>query len=173
MENMDIASILIFCFVWIFLTFVTYGVAVPSGLFLPGIIIGCCVGLLFLQVMLSLGYSIWTVGGQPYIIMGACAMLTAYCRLTYSLTVIMLETTQSINLFLPMIFTILTAKFVAEYWNRSLYDYALRGKQIPVLRGNVSLGYSVPPRAYSTRAKDLMTEHPLCVESICTVSRIA
>lgn len=63
MENMDVPSILIFCFVWIFLTFITYGVVVPSGLFLPGIIIGCCFGLLFLQMMLSLGYSIWTVGG--------------------------------------------------------------------------------------------------------------
>lgn len=79
---------------------------------------------------------IYQVGGQSYIIMGASAMLAGYCRLTYSLAVIMLETTQSINLFLPIIFTILSSFGVARIFNRSLYDYALRGKQMPVLRNH-------------------------------------
>jgi len=48
-------------------------------------------------------------------------MLTAYCRLTYSLAVVMLETTQSINLFMPIFFTIITAYNVATFFNRSLY----------------------------------------------------
>jgi H+/Cl- antiporter ClcA len=113
---------------WIFFTFTTYGVWVPAGLFLPGIIIGSCIGLLYLQLMIWCGMEIYQVGGQSYIIMGASAMLAGYCRLTYSLAVIMLETTQSINLFLPIIFTILSSFGVARIFNRSLYDYALRGK---------------------------------------------
>ena len=36
--------LLIFAMVWYFFTIVTYGVWVPAGLFLPGIIIGCAVG---------------------------------------------------------------------------------------------------------------------------------
>lgn len=37
-------TLLIFAGVWYFFTIITYGVWVPSGLFLPGIIIGCSVG---------------------------------------------------------------------------------------------------------------------------------
>ena len=33
-----------FVFLWYFYTITTYGVWVPAGLFLPGIIIGCAVG---------------------------------------------------------------------------------------------------------------------------------
>ena len=36
--------LVIFTLCWYFFTIVTYGVWVPAGLFLPGIIIGCGVG---------------------------------------------------------------------------------------------------------------------------------
>lgn len=36
--------LLIFAMTWYFFTVVTYGVWVPAGLFLPGVIIGCAVG---------------------------------------------------------------------------------------------------------------------------------
>ena len=55
-------------------------------------------------------------------------MLASYCRMTYSLAVIMLETTQSINNFLPTVLTIGVAVAVAKSINRSLYDYAIRMK---------------------------------------------
>jgi len=37
-------ELLYFAATWYFFTIVTYGVWVPAGLFLPGIIIGCAVG---------------------------------------------------------------------------------------------------------------------------------
>ena len=36
--------LLTFALTWYFWTVVTYGVWVPAGLFLPGIIIGCAIG---------------------------------------------------------------------------------------------------------------------------------
>jgi hypothetical protein len=99
--------------------------------------------------------------------MGASAMLAGYCRLTYSLAVIMLETTQSINLFLPIIFTILSSFGVARIFNRSLYDYALRGKQMPILRNHA------PKQTMYLHAKDFMTPEPIIVEGISTVDRLA
>ena len=66
----------------------------PAGLFLPGILIGCSVGIIYLDMLVyAFDVDIERVGGQSYIIIGATAMLAAYCRLTYSLAVIMLETT--------------------------------------------------------------------------------
>ena len=61
-------------------------------------------------------------------------MLTSYVRMTYSLAVIMLETTQSINLFIPTIFSLVVARAVGNYLTRSLYDVAIAGKGIPLLK---------------------------------------
>ena len=61
-------------------------------------------------------------------------MLGGYTRLTYSLCVIMLETTQSINYFVPIVFAVLTSVTVGDWFNRSLYERALRAKQVPLLR---------------------------------------
>ena len=93
-DPIPIVDILIYFFVWYGLTIITYGVWVPAGLFLPGILIGCSVGIIYLDMLVyAFDVDIERVGGQSYIIIGATAMLAAYCRLTYSLAVIMLETT--------------------------------------------------------------------------------
>jgi len=61
-------------------------------------------------------------------------MLTGYTRMTYSLAVIMLETTQSINLFIPIIFSLVVARSVSKLLSkRSLYEVALVYKSIPFL----------------------------------------
>ena len=61
-------------------------------------------------------------------------MLTSYVRMTYSLAVIMLETTQSINLFIPTIFAVIVARSVGKFYTRSLYEISLRTKNIPLLK---------------------------------------
>lgn len=58
-------------------------------------------------------------------VLGAAAMLSGYCRLTYSLTVIMLETTQGVNLFIPMLLAMLSSYATALIFNKSLYSNAL------------------------------------------------
>ena len=55
---------------------------------------GSSIGILFLELMTAgMGISIERIGGQSFIVIGAAAMLSSYTRLTYSLAVIMLETT--------------------------------------------------------------------------------
>lgn len=113
----------------------TYGISVPAGIFLPGMLVGCSLGLLYLEFLLQgLNVSIIRAGGQSYLIIAASAMLSSYTRLTYSLAVVMMETTQSINMFLPILITIVVSNGTATLFNRSLYDYAIRGKQIPLLQ---------------------------------------
>lgn len=124
----------------------TYGVWVPSGLFLPGIIIGCSVGGLYAELQaLILGNTIadsYTPDSSGYtsdtavtqVLVGAGAMLSAYSRLTYSLIVVMLETTSSIDIFMPMMIAIMTARAVGNILSVSLYDRAIRAKQMPFLK---------------------------------------
>lgn len=56
------------------------------------------------------------------------AMLAGYTRMTYSLAIIVMETSQSINIFLPVIATIAVSNFIGGLFTRGLYDRAVRGK---------------------------------------------
>lgn len=99
-------------------------------------------------------------------------MLASYSRMTYSLAVIMLETTQSINNFLPIMLGIAVSLTVSRCLNRSLYDYAIRMKQLPVLRNNMP-GKTRLMRVRDIIAKRLSMDYQLEVlESVCTVQRL-
>jgi len=113
--------------IWFGFTIVTYGVWVPAGLFLPGMIIGCAVGAFYTQVATSI-LSRENASTITPVIVGAGAMLAGYTRLTYSLIIIMLETTTSINLFIPMMIGIMVSRGVSGLFTRSLYERALRTK---------------------------------------------
>ncbi len=107
----------------------TYGIWVPAGIFVPGMLMGCTIGLLYLEFELEgLGLNILRVGGPSYLVIGASAMLSSYTRLTYSLAVIMMETTQGINMFLPILISIMVSHGTALLFNRSLYEYSIRAK---------------------------------------------
>ena len=60
-------------------------------------------------------------------------MLSGSTRMTYSLAVIMLETTSNVDLFLPMIFALFVSYGVGSLFTKSLYLGTLRSKNIPVL----------------------------------------
>lgn len=111
----SLGQMIVFACVWYFFTVVTYGTNVPAGLFLPGMIIGCALGEIYAKSLYELGliddihYLKYRV---IYIILGMGAMLAGYTRLTYSLAVIVMETSQAINIFIPIIFTIAIANFV-------------------------------------------------------------
>jgi hypothetical protein len=83
-----------------FLAVVTYGIAVPSGLFVPAILIGSCMGRLVGQLLHAIpeigGHDVFGTTGT-YALIGATAMLGGVTRMTISLTVILLETTNEIQ----------------------------------------------------------------------------
>lgn len=157
-----------FAAAWYIFTITTYGVWVPAGLFLPGIIIGCAVGgcyaefqLWFMDNTIEKAFDSQT--SVTFVLVGAGAMLSAYCRLTYSLVVIMLETTSSINIFLPMAIGILVARAVGNLFSGSLYDRALRMKQMPFLRS------SAPYATKFLKASQVMAKDPISVPTIANM----
>lgn len=64
-------------------------------------------------------------------------MLSGSTRMTYSLAVIMLETTSDVDLFIPIIFALFVSYGVGGIFSRSLYAGTLRAKNIPLLEKNV------------------------------------
>ena len=132
-----------------------YGVGVPSGLFVPGILIGCGLGrfvgevvkynvLPCEQVLNFAGDTICASGFEvhagPYALMGACAMLGGVSRMTMSLTIILLETTQSVEYLLPIMLTLVVSKWVGDLFNISLYDIHLELRCMPFIESNAPKG---------------------------------
>src|ERR1700761_7375609 len=128
-------SLIIYFIIWYLFTVLSYGTCVPAGIFLPGILIGCALGRmvgLFIDT-----YIIQEIHPSTYAIIGAAAILAGYTRLSFSLAVIMLETTENVNLFLPVIFALFVSFGVGRIFNRSLYVGTVRFKNIPFLREEV------------------------------------
>jgi chloride channel 7 len=98
---------------------------------LPGILIGCSLGRmvgLFIET-----YIIEEIKPSTYAIIGSASILAGYTRLSFSLAVIMLETTENVGLFLPIIFALFVSFGIGRIFNRSLYVGSVRFKNIPFL----------------------------------------
>ena len=152
---------------WYVFTIFTYGVVIPAGLFLPGIIMGGAMGRVYTGLVQYIVDYESADEAQQNAVLGASAMLAGYCRLTYSLTVIMLETTQAVNLFIPFLLAMLSSYATALIFNQSLYFNALRTKQVPMLTAEV------PTQNLQLRAKVIMKENPITLTCVPTVKRIS
>ena len=157
--------LLVHFLIWFLMTIMTYGTAVPAGLFLPGILIGCGLGRM-LTLFISTNIE-GVVEPATYAIIGASAVLGGYSRMTFSLAVIMLETTENVNLFLPIIFTLFISFAVGRLFNRSIYINALGQKNVPFLVETV-------PRSHMhLRARDVMAHNISYLPQNPTVNQIA
>lgn len=160
-------TLLLFFLLWFTFTIITYGTAVPAGLFLPGILIGCSLGRvlgLFIE-----NYIVQEIHPSTYAIIGAAAMLAGYSRLSFSLAVIMLETTENVNLFLPIIFALFVSFVISGIFNKSMYVNAIRGKNLPFLNERVPMCNEVVT-AEQVMSSPVVTLSPK--SSVATIYRV-
>jgi chloride channel 7 len=64
---------------------------------------------------------------------GAAAVLGGVAGTTISLTVILLEATGDTQYVLPVMLTLVAARWVANFFNKGLYDIHTRLKRYPLL----------------------------------------
>jgi H+/Cl- antiporter ClcA len=138
------SNMIIFVGNWIFFTYITSGTAVPCGIFLPCMVIGCGLGHIYHPLHLYLcalfpeSIKNDPINSETVSILGAAAVLSGSTRMTYCLAVIMLETTANVDLFLPVIFTLFCSYGSGFLLNsRSIYKGALRTKNIPIINKEV------------------------------------
>ena len=150
-DFIEAPTLVIFTLFWYIFTILTYGTSVPAGLFLPGILIGCGLGHLTGQFVNE--YIYYDEEHLIlYAIMGAAGILAGYSRMSFSLTVLMMETTVNVNLFLPTLITVVASLQGGEMLTRSLYVDAIKNKNIPFLTE------TCPRKNRVFRAKDLMAQ---------------
>jgi len=105
------------------LTILTYGTALPVGLFVPNMLVGACFGRGIGQIWASMGFK-----AHPgvHALVGAAGMLAGFGRMAVSLTLIMLEITNSTRLLLPVMMCILLSKAIADRFTESVYDVSIK-----------------------------------------------
>ncbi|OUM60253.1 hypothetical protein PIROE2DRAFT_46439, partial [Piromyces sp. E2] len=140
-------DLLITLFIKVFLTTITLCIRVPCGYFIPtmaagalsGRIIGICLlKLIKLYPSLFL-FSFCPTDGEcitpgVYAMLGAASALCGVTRMTISLVVIMFELTGGVSYVIPIMITILAAKWTADAFNKnSIFDCLIEENDYPYL----------------------------------------
>ncbi|XP_057182843.1 H(+)/Cl(-) exchange transporter 6 isoform X3 [Triplophysa rosa] len=121
----------LFFVLYFFLSCWTYGVSVPSGLFVPSLLCGASLGRLVANI-LKINFHMQIYSGT-FALIGAAAFLGGVVRMTISLTVILIESTNEITYGLPIMITLMVAKWTGDFFNKGIYDIHIHLKGVPLL----------------------------------------
>lgn len=83
-------------------------------------------------VMDHFGYQLAVEPGK-FALIGAAATLGGVVRMTLSLSVILIEATRNITFCLPIVITLIIAKWVGDYLFEGLYDFHFQLSRVPFL----------------------------------------
>ncbi|KAL3515761.1 hypothetical protein ACH5RR_022663 [Cinchona calisaya] len=135
-HEFHLSSLLIFFAAVYCLGIITYGIAVPSGLFIPVILAGASYGRLVGRLVeLVLGASSGLSVGL-FSLLGAASFLGGTMRMTVSLCVILLELTNDLLMLPLMMLVLLISKTVADSFNAGVYDQIVKMKGLPFLEAH-------------------------------------
>jgi chloride channel 3/4/5 len=123
----------------LFLTIITFGIKVPSGVIIPSLDAGALFGRLIGQYIPSSSSSI---SPGIFAMVGAAAFLAGVSRMTISLCVIMFELTGELEYVIPHMLAILVAKWTADALSKEgVYDLAQSVLGHPFLDLDHSMGF--------------------------------
>ncbi|XP_022085546.1 chloride transport protein 6-like isoform X2 [Acanthaster planci] len=130
----------------------TYGAMVPSGLFVPCLLCGAAYGRIIGNILNEYtGYpNISNIYSGTFALIGAASFLGGVVRMTISLTVILIESTNEISYGLPIMVTLIVAKWSGDLFNNGLYDIHIELKGLPLL------GWEPPRKMERLRARQIM-----------------
>ncbi|PIN10391.1 Cl- channel CLC-7 and related proteins (CLC superfamily) [Handroanthus impetiginosus] len=131
-NEFHISTLFIFFVAVYFLGIITYGIAVPSGLFIPVILAGASYGRLVGRLLGSI--SSLDVG--LFALLGAASFLGGTMRMTVSLCVILLELTNDLLMLPLMMLVLLISKTVADSFNKGVYDQIVKMKGLPYMEAH-------------------------------------
>ncbi|OAV95134.1 hypothetical protein PTTG_03862 [Puccinia triticina 1-1 BBBD Race 1] len=128
-------------------TSITFGIQVPSGIFLPAISIGACFGRAIGMIIHSWQQAyprFWLFGSCPaegtcispqvYAVIGAASAVGGLTRMTVSLVVIIFELTGAVELVLQIMMAVMISKFTADYFSTDgIYEAWIHFRAYPYL----------------------------------------
>ncbi|XP_073982659.1 chloride channel protein 7 [Rhodnius prolixus] len=161
-----VSTLFLFMIAYLFLSIWTYGLSVSAGIFIPCLLTGAAwgrvVGILIGSVLPNTS---WVDPGK-YALVGAAAQLGGVVRMTISLTVILIEATGNITFGLPLMITLMTAKWVGEFFCEGFYDLHIQLSGVPLL------GWEPPPLSSTLYASKVMSYPVLAFAPVESVRNI-
>lgn len=140
----------------------TFGIATPSGLFLPIILIGSAYGRLLGLVMGP--YT--NIDQGLYAVLGAASLMAGSMRMTVSLCVIFLELTNNLLLLPITMIVLLISKTVGDTFNPSIYEIILHLKGLPFLEAHAE------PWMRNLTVGELAAAKPFLV-TLCGIEKVS
>ncbi|GAB4855758.1 hypothetical protein Ancab_024403 [Ancistrocladus abbreviatus] len=131
-KEFQISSLLIFFSAIYCLGIITYGIAIPAGLFIPVILAGATYG----RLVGRLFESVSALDTGLFSLLGAASLLGGTMRMTVSLCVILLELTNDLLLLPLVMLVLLISKTVADCFNKGVYDLIVKLKGLPYLEAH-------------------------------------
>ncbi|KAI8841644.1 chloride channel [Chytriomyces cf. hyalinus JEL632] len=120
-----------------------FGIRVPGGVVTPSMVMGATMGRVVGILVLKFQQAVLhpecienneCVTPGVYAMVGAAATLSGVTRMTVSLVVIMMELTGALKLVLPLMVSIMIAKWTADSFSRdSVFDAIIRRRGFPYL----------------------------------------
>lgn len=147
------------------LALLTYGIAVPSGLFVPAILCGATYGRIMGMIMGQF-YRVKPMDEGIYALLGAASFLGGSMRMTVSLCIILLELTNNLYLLPLIMLVLLISKTVGDSFNDALYTLHVQIKGIPFLES-----HPLPFMRHLT-ARDAISRPPVWFSGIEKVGTI-
>jgi len=148
----------------------TYGLGVPSGLFVPSLLTGAAFGRVVGQLMQMVppgSASRPWASPSLYALVGAASMLAGTARITISLAMILLEVTGTSGFALPLFLAVMVAKWTGDHFTRGIYDmHIIELKHVPLLE-------VLPEKVMDfMQVRDVMSENAITFqqeETVCNV----
>ncbi|KAI4375196.1 hypothetical protein MLD38_013096 [Melastoma candidum] len=123
------ASLVTFFLLYSVLGLVTFGIVVPSGLFLPIILMGSAYGRM---IGLAMG-SLTNIDQGLYAVLGAASLMAGSMRMTVSVCLIFLELANNLKLLPGTMIVLLISMTGGDCFNPSIYEIILHLKGLPFL----------------------------------------
>ncbi|XP_030387065.1 H(+)/Cl(-) exchange transporter 7 [Scaptodrosophila lebanonensis] len=154
-----ILSLTIFTIVYYILSCLTFGLNVSLGVFIPTALVGAAWGRLFAMLLFYTFPEASFLHPGKYALIGAAANLGGVLRMTISLSVILMETTCiEPSFFFPLIITLISAKWVGDYFNEGLYDIQIEVNHVPVLP------WEPLPQYKGLTAREILSKPVICIK---------
>ena len=151
------------------------GSCISSGLFVPMLLMGACIGrfwgLVAVRIATTAGLTAEDLQSEEwawidpgvFAMVGAGAFMAGVSRLTLSLAVIVMEMTNEVHFLLPLLIAIMVAKWVADALEHALYHSLLEFKNVPFLPAEPFGGTTLDMLA----VRDIMCQGPvICLREV-------
>eukprot|EP01097_Dermamoeba_algensis_P001356 TRINITY_DN1514_c0_g1_i1.p1 TRINITY_DN1514_c0_g1~~TRINITY_DN1514_c0_g1_i1.p1 ORF type:complete len:794 (+),score=111.19 TRINITY_DN1514_c0_g1_i1:42-2423(+) len=166
----NIINLFLACVIKLLLTIFTIGLKIPSGLYIPSLAIGAClgraVGISMQEIQRihpewvlfnACKYSETCVSPGVYAMIGAVSVLGGVTRMTISLVVIMFEITGEAQFILPIMLSVMISKWVGDAFGAdSIYDELIQLNEFPFLDNKTE-------RSLKAKVSDILKRGELAV----------